>query len=51
MNAEWESCEHEWEAEVDSQFSNEVFEAVTCVKCKCPGSRGLNNGEVYWPTT
>ena len=51
ITPEWENCEHEWEAEVDSQFTNENEEDVKCIKCKCPGSRDINSGSVYWPAT
>jgi len=44
-------CEHEWHAHTDSQFSNDVFEAVECVKCGCQGQQTIKTGEVFWPAT
>ncbi len=44
----WAECEHEWrDAESQSQSHN----AVVCVKCKCPGDRNRETGDVYWPAT
>ena len=51
MGKDWKKCDHEWEALVDSQFSNEQVEDVTCIKCECPGERDTFTGFVVWPTT
>ena len=51
MNTKWETCEHEWKAKIDSQFSNEVVEDVVCTKCGCPGERDTHTGFVVWPAT
>lgn len=51
LNQEWNSCDHDWEEMVDSQFSNEKVEAVVCNKCGCHGSRDMLTGFVFWPAT
>ncbi len=47
----WETCEHEWEDKIDSQFSNEYVEDVICSRCACSGSRDRVTGIVTWPAT
>lgn len=48
---DWDNCEHEWETRTSSQFSNEYFTDVICIKCKCPGSEDGKTKEVFWPAT
>lgn len=47
----WTYCEHDWIEKTDSQFSNEYFTDVYCIKCGCPGEKYNKTGEVFWPTT
>ena len=49
--SDWDTCEHEWKALIDSQFHNENSTDVVCVKCRCPGEQDNATGEVYWPAT
>jgi len=49
--SDWQTCEHEWKAEIDSMYSNELVEAVKCRKCGCPGERDTFTGHVFWPAT
>jgi hypothetical protein len=47
----WDICTtHEWK-EVDSQFTNELFTDVVCVKCQCPGELDNRTGKVFFPAT
>lgn len=46
-----EDCAHEWKRKTDSQFSNERFTEVQCVKCGCVGEENEETGSVYWPAT
>lgn len=51
MNDDWDNCQHEWKARIDSQFHSESFTDVYCVKCDCPGEKNNETGEVFWPAT
>lgn len=46
----WNDCQHEWK-EVESQFTNDLFTDVVCVKCKCPGELNNQTKEVFFPAT
>lgn len=53
---DWSICEHEWVVSPGSWELGDVpgmgpREEVVCTKCKCPGERYTNTGEVEWPTT
>lgn len=43
-------CTHEWKG-VESQFTNDLFTDVVCVKCQCPGELNNRTKEVYFPAT
>ena len=49
--SDWNTCEHEWKALIDSQFHNENSTDVVCVKCRCPGEMDNKTKEVFWPAT
>lgn len=46
----WDDCTHEWK-EIDSQFSNDLFTDVVCVKCQCPGQMDNQTRDVFYPVT
>ncbi len=48
---DWDSCQHEWRARVDSQYHSETNLDVVCTKCQCPGDQNVKTGEVFWPAT
>ena len=48
---DWNTCNHEWREEIDSQFHNEVETHVVCIKCSCPGAMDIKTGDVFWPAT
>ena len=50
-NVDPQECDHEWDAEITSQFSNEHFTAVRCKKCGVSGEQDNKTGETTWPCT
>ena len=41
---ECDECEHEWNAEITSMFSNEFVTAVKCKKCGVSGEQDRSKG-------
>lgn len=51
MSTVWDNCEHIWKVDIDSQWHSELYTAVECIKCECPGELTNSTQEVFWPST
>lgn len=54
--SDWNKCDHVWKVTDRGSDLGDVpgagpREEVECVKCKCPGERQTDSGEVHWPAT